>query len=104
MPDGFGSLLLGALKGGEYVYVGSVGTGFKHQQARALRKQLDKLKTKKPVIRFKEKNRIATSPALIAEIDFRGWTSDKKLRHASFKGVRDSEDAGAVYSLDAGDA
>ena len=104
MPNGFGSLLLGALKGSEYVYVGSVGTGFKHQQARALRKQLDKLKTNKPPIRFKEKNRIATSPALRAEIDFRGWTSDKELRHASFKGVRDPEDAGAVYSLEAGDA
>ena len=104
MPDGFGSLLLGALRGGEYVYVGSVGTGFTHQQARALRKQLDKLKTNKPVIRFKEKTRIATDPGPIAEIDFRGWTSDGKLRHASFKGLRDPEDAAAVYSLDVGDA
>lgn len=104
MPDGFGSLLLGALNGGEYAYVGSVGTGFKHQQARALRKQLDKLKTRQPAVRFQEKPRVATAPTLIAEIDFRGWTSDKKLRHASFKGLRDPEDAGAIYSLDAGDA
>ncbi|WP_416333708.1 hypothetical protein [Agrobacterium tumefaciens] len=69
-----------------------------------MRKQLDKLKTNKPPIRFTEKGRIAIAPALIAEIDFRGWTSDGKLRHPSFKGLRDPEDAAAVYSLDVGDA
>ncbi|MGI2036258.1 non-homologous end-joining DNA ligase [Rhizobium panacihumi] len=99
-PDGFASLLLAALNGTEYVYVGSVGTGFKETQARSLRKQLDKLaRTKVPPIRFGE-GRIATAPRLIAEIEFRGWTNDRKLRHAAFKGIREEADAGDIFSLE----
>lgn len=45
MPGAIGSLLLAALKGADFVYVGNVGTGFTHDQARDLKKQLDMLKT-----------------------------------------------------------
>lgn len=74
---------------------------FSHVNCSSMRTQLDKLNTNKPPIRFTEKGRIA--PALIAEIDFRGWASDKKLRHAPFKGLRDPKHAVAVNSLDVGD-
>lgn len=40
-----------------------------------------------------------TKPALAAEITFRGWTHDEKLRHASFKGQRDKADELSVYRL-----
>lgn len=38
-------------------------------------------------------------PALVAEIEFRGWTDDQKLRHASFKGLRDPNDASNIYEF-----
>jgi bifunctional non-homologous end joining protein LigD len=39
-------------------------------------------------------------PTLIAEIEFRGWTDDGTLRHASYKGLREVQDNAAVYRLD----
>ena len=33
---------------------------------------------------------------LVAEVDYRGWTTDKFLRHASFKGLREDKDAAEV--------
>jgi len=97
-PDGFSSLLLAARAGTEYVYVGSVGTGFKSAQMRDLRSQLDKLKVKKTAVGLK-KGAVSTRPTLVAEIEFRGWTNDRKLRHSSFKGLRDDADAGDIYSI-----
>lgn len=38
-------------------------------------------------------------PELVAEVAFRAWTHDGKLRHASFKGLRNVEDAADVFNL-----
>jgi len=38
-------------------------------------------------------------PTLIAEIEYRAWTGDGKLRHASYKGLREHQDNAAVYEL-----
>jgi bifunctional non-homologous end joining protein LigD len=38
------------------------------------------------------------APALAAEIGFRGWTHDGKLRHASFKGLRAEADIDSIYA------
>ncbi|MGO4670652.1 hypothetical protein [Bosea sp. 2RAB26] len=38
-------------------------------------------------------------PALVAEIEFRGWTTDGKLRHASYKGLREEAD-GTVFQVE----
>ncbi|MDF2994517.1 MAG: ATP-dependent ligase [Xanthobacteraceae bacterium] len=40
-------------------------------------------------------------PQLVAEIEFRGWTDEPKLRHASFKGLREAADHTEVMELDA---
>jgi len=96
---GIGSLLLAARKGDEWVSVGSVGTGFKTKDAEYLRKTLDKLKTKTPVVAMKGKNYVFALPTLIAEIEFRGWTDDGNLRHASYKGLREIQDNAAVFDL-----
>jgi bifunctional non-homologous end joining protein LigD len=39
------------------------------------------------------------TPALVAEIQFRGWTDDGKLRHASYKGLREEADEATVYEM-----
>jgi bifunctional non-homologous end joining protein LigD len=57
-----------------------------------MRKVLRDIRTEQPVISKGGKNIIFVRPDLIAEIEYRGWTADGKLRHASFKGIRDKAD------------
>ena len=97
MNGAIGSLVLAARKGKDLVHVASVGTGFKHQQARDLKKQLDAIKVDKPAAPIKEKGLVFCAPGLVAEIEFRGWTGEGKLRHASFKGLRDQADSDDIY-------
>ncbi len=97
-----GSLLLGALKDGKLVYVGSVGTGIKESEAWKLRGLMDKLKTAKVPVAYsgRRKDINWVKPTLIAEIEYRAWTSDGELRHASYKGLRDLADEAAVLELE----
>ncbi|UWU30784.1 non-homologous end-joining DNA ligase [Rhizobium sp. WSM1274] len=98
---GIGRLLLAAMKSGNLTYVGGVGTGFNERSATELRKQLDEIVVDKPVVDTGRKKRDAAyvRPVLIAEVEFRAWTADRKLRHASFKGLRDSDDAEAIFEI-----
>ncbi|EPR18547.1 non-homologous end-joining DNA ligase [Agrobacterium radiobacter] len=102
-PDGFGSLVLAAYRGDELVHVGNVGTGFTQAEMNRLRKMIDKLRwnRKQPPVPYAEKADIIwVEPTLIAEIEFRAWTADGKLRHASYKGLRERQDNADVYKLD----
>ncbi|WP_084652297.1 hypothetical protein [Bosea sp. BIWAKO-01] len=60
------------------------GTGFAERSANALRKDLDRLITHKPSIALKRAGVLWVKPQLAAEIEFRGWTTDLKLRHRSY--------------------
>jgi len=100
---GFGSLLLAAYRDDDLVYVGGVGTGFKERDAMKLRKKMDKLpwRQKEPPVPYSDKRNVVwLQPTLIAEIEFRAWTTDEKLRHPSYKGLREFQDNAAVYRLD----
>lgn len=94
-----GSLLLAARQSDGFVFVGGVGSGFKRVEAIALRKQLDDLRTDKPAVKVRGKSFVWVEPDLIAEIEFRGWTGEGQLRHASFKGLRDEADEASVYRI-----
>lgn len=96
---GIGRLLLAARQGDDLVYVGGVGTGFKRHEAMKLRKDLDTLKTSKPAVALKRKGAIWVQPTLIAEVEYRGWTDDGMVRHASYKGLREKQDNAAVYRI-----
>ncbi|MBY5374182.1 non-homologous end-joining DNA ligase [Rhizobium leguminosarum] len=94
-----GRLLLAARKGKSLVYVGGVGTGFNGRNAYDLREKLDGLKTSTPAAAVDRKGAIFVKPKLIVEIEYRAWTHDGKLRHASYKGLRDEQDNAAVYEM-----
>ncbi|TAZ38473.1 non-homologous end-joining DNA ligase [Rhizobium ruizarguesonis] len=97
---GIGRLLLAARKGDELIYVGGVGTGFNERSAAELREQMDKLIIGKPAVDTgRKRNAVFIDPKLVAEIEYRAWTHDGKLRHPSFKGLREEQDSAAVYEL-----
>ncbi|NEH72252.1 non-homologous end-joining DNA ligase [Rhizobium leguminosarum] len=98
---GIGRLLLAARKGDELVYVGGVGTGFNKRSAAELREQMDKLIIGKPAVDTgRKRNAVFIDPKLVAEIEYRAWTHDGKLRHASYKGLREEQDNAEVYDLE----
>ncbi|SEI17726.1 bifunctional non-homologous end joining protein LigD [Rhizobium tibeticum] len=99
---GIGSLLLAARKGHEWVYVGNVGTGFTESNAESLRNTLDRITAKRPPVEYdgRRRNVVWVQPTLIAEIEYRAWTHDRKLRHAAYKGLREVQDNAAIYEIE----
>ena len=98
---GIGALLLGYYDGGRFTYAGRVGTGFTAETAHSLWQQLQPLRCKDSPFANRlpsiaRKGVVWTEPELVAEVDYRGWTADQQLRHASFKGLREDKDAREV--------
>ena len=91
-----GSLVLGVYEDGKLEHVGRVGTGYTHIVAEQLFKTLGRLKAEQNPFATKltaEENRGVrfVRPELVAEVEFRAWTADGHLRHASFRGLREDK-------------
>lgn len=99
MPGGIGRLLLAAKKGDGLVYVGGCGTGWNHQESIALRELLNAIPANSPAVALKRKGAVFARPLLVAEVEYRAWTQDGKLRHPSFKGVREMEGPSDVFEI-----
>ncbi|MDX0158982.1 ATP-dependent DNA ligase [Sinorhizobium meliloti] len=99
VPGHLGRLLLAAREGNDLVYVGGCGTGWSHELSRELRKLLEGMKTKAPALTLRRKGAVFVDPVLVADVEYRAWTDDGKLRHASFKGVRELADGVEVFEL-----
>jgi bifunctional non-homologous end joining protein LigD len=92
-----GALVLGLYDGMSLSYVGRVGTGFTAKTASELWKRLQPLRVDKQPIAERlpalaRKGVVWVEPELVAEVVYRGWTTDGQLRHASFKGLREDKD------------
>jgi bifunctional non-homologous end joining protein LigD len=93
MRAGLGALLVGYYENDRLIFSGKVGTGFTQQGALELRRKLNAIE--QPASPFSPPppgavGRTAhwVKPALVAEVEFTEWTSDGKIRHPSFQGLR----------------
>lgn len=90
----FGALLLGYYEEGRLRYAGRVGTGFGSATLRRLRGELDGLEQARPAFDDPpagEHSAHWVRPELVAEVGFREWTRDGRLRHPRFLGLRDDK-------------
>jgi bifunctional non-homologous end joining protein LigD len=95
-----GSLVLGVHEDGRLRYAGRVGTGFDARQRGELRRRLDKLATPRPPFEIPRepelRDAVWARPKLVGEVAFTEWTSDGRLRHPSFQGLREDKPAKEV--------
>ncbi|GAB2711639.1 non-homologous end-joining DNA ligase [Nocardia thraciensis] len=84
-----GSLLLGIHDDtGKLVYSGSVGTGFTEAVLDDLAADLRPLRRTAPTVKADVPDAVWVSPELVGEVAFTEWTSDGRLRHPSWRGLR----------------
>jgi bifunctional non-homologous end joining protein LigD len=97
-----GALLVGFPEGRSRLqYAGKVGTGFDARTLQSLHKQLRPLEQRDsplgdPPGGSEVRGVHWVQPRLVAEIEFTGWTEDRRLRHPSFQGLRLDKDPGDV--------
>lgn len=96
-----GSLALGYFDAGQFVYAGRVGTGFDQATAAELWKVLQPLRQTAPAFATKldalqRRGVVWVVPKLVAQIEYRAWSSDNILRHSAFKALREDKPARKV--------
>jgi bifunctional non-homologous end joining protein LigD len=95
-----GSLLIGYYDHGKLTYAGSVGTGWSVQIGRSMMASLQRIgRDVSPFVavpRPDAKDARWTAPKLVCEVEFTTWTRDGRVRHPSFKGMREDKHAKEV--------
>lgn len=97
---GFGALLLGYYKNGDFLYAGQVGTGFDDDLLESLHSKLSKIERKTNPFsgdEMEDDDVHFVTPKYVAEIGFTEWTSDNKLRHPRFLGLRKDKEPKDVH-------
>ncbi len=98
--DSIGALLMGSFEDGGLRYAGRVGTGFTEKTLADLKKRLKPLRRERsPFSAGPKLPREAqfVEPQLVAEVEFREWTSEGVMRAPSYKGLRDDKPAPTVH-------
>ena len=95
---GLGALLVGYYAGGELRYAGKVGTGYDAATLVMLRDRLDPLTVgDSPFVdAVREKGQHWVRPELVCAVGFGEWTTDGRLRHPRYQGLREDKDPADV--------
>ena len=101
LRNAIGSLILGVYEDKALIPVGRVGTGFSQSIAQDLYRQLEGKRLRSspfatPLNAEDARQARYVKPELVAEVEFRGWTADSRLRHASFRGLREDKPAAEI--------
>jgi len=92
-PRAIGALLVAIAEDGEFRFAGKVGTGFSARQRMELKQTLARHRAARPPV--KEAPRMAgvtwVAPRLVGQVRFTEWTSDGRLRHPAFEGLREDK-------------
>ncbi len=93
------AIYVGFYKDNELYFVGKVGTGFSEKLKKELVDKFEKIKTNKLAIKnFDIKEDICfLKPKLVAEVQYSNITQSKKLRQASFVGLREDKNPKQVF-------
>jgi bifunctional non-homologous end joining protein LigD len=96
-----GSLLIGVPGPDGLDYAGHVGTGFTQQALAMLGERLAPLRRDTspfatPVPPEHARGAVWVQPLLVVEVDFTHWTSEGRMRAASYKGLRSDKDPAEV--------
>ncbi len=96
---GFGALLVGYYERGKLKYAGKVGTGYDAETLERLGQRLAVLRSGRSPFEEDGLPRAHVhwvTPKLVAQIGFAEWTSEGKLRHPRFLGLREDKAAEEV--------
>jgi bifunctional non-homologous end joining protein LigD len=91
--SGIGSLLMGIPSNSGLNYVGRVGTGFTERELKRLKDILTPIETDESPFNTRlptqdAKDVTYVEPNLVGEVRYGEWTSDGRLRHPSWRGLR----------------
>jgi bifunctional non-homologous end joining protein LigD len=99
-PRDLGALLVGYYDGGKLIYAGKAGTDFDTATRRQMVARLQQLQRERSpfvdVPRRDARDARWVEPKLVAEVELTTWTRDGRVRHPSFKGLREDKPAGEV--------
>jgi len=96
-----GALMVGVYEDGKFRYAGRVGTGFTEKLLDELRRRLEPLRRDTSPFEIAPKlprEAVFVEPKLVAEVEFREWTTERVMRAPSFKGLRDDKPAVEVVT------
>lgn len=96
----FSSLLLGSYEDEGFVYRGRVGTGFDDANFKALGDELKRLGRKTAPfdkeLPAETKGAHWVTPKLVVEVEYTEFTSEGRIRHGAYKGLREDKEASEV--------
>lgn len=95
----FGALILGVNRNGRLVYAGHTGGGFTRASIDEVYRRLEPLRTGRCPLTPKPRTNMPAQwvrPELLCEVKFTEWTSDGRMRHPIFLGLREDKPAEKV--------